>query len=346
MIKPKGRPVSQCPHCREARRNHALHTKCDCPGDKHSAGKISKSSSCQCPHGGGCDCSKLKNAGRSSAASSRRTSKSKTASTSPSPGPSPLSRPQYRDSSSSSITQHDLKSSSIDENYYPSEAESFPIAPGNPNPTSMVSSYGATDSQRPSLPEMSVMFDNTNDSLYARDFFAAASPYTQGSAVDASGASRPTSATLSLASAVKASSYDSDTSSIYSGYNSLPKSELSGTCSTNPHYMGQQPPSTYADESSYGGLDPFVFHSTISGSSAFNAAASLPTGNDYYLNGLYVPARSSQISSPQGYGMTSQHNTLAPMQVPVSSNQSDDIYRSPSSGMTMNGPLSSAMLPS
>ncbi|KAK9240690.1 copper fist DNA binding domain-containing protein [Lipomyces kononenkoae] len=63
MIKPKGRPVSQCPHCREARKNHALHTKCDCT-DHKSGSSPSKSVTCGCPHGGKCDCSKLKNAGR------------------------------------------------------------------------------------------------------------------------------------------------------------------------------------------------------------------------------------------------------------------------------------------
>ncbi|KAJ8104105.1 copper fist DNA binding domain-containing protein [Lipomyces tetrasporus] len=66
MIKPKGRPVSQCPHCREARKNHALHTKCDC-GDNKS-GSSPESLSCTCSHGGKCDCSKLKNAGRATAA--------------------------------------------------------------------------------------------------------------------------------------------------------------------------------------------------------------------------------------------------------------------------------------
>ncbi|KAK9377952.1 copper fist DNA binding domain-containing protein [Lipomyces chichibuensis] len=63
MIKPKGRPVSQCPHCREARKNHALHTKCDCT-DHKSGSSPGKSVTCGCPHGGKCDCSKLKNAGR------------------------------------------------------------------------------------------------------------------------------------------------------------------------------------------------------------------------------------------------------------------------------------------
>ncbi|KAK9324337.1 copper fist DNA binding domain-containing protein [Lipomyces orientalis] len=67
MIKPKGRPVSQCPHCREARKNHALHTKCDC-GENKSGLSPDKSSSCTCSHGGKCDCSKLKNAGRATAA--------------------------------------------------------------------------------------------------------------------------------------------------------------------------------------------------------------------------------------------------------------------------------------
>ncbi|KAK9355940.1 copper fist DNA binding domain-containing protein [Lipomyces doorenjongii] len=68
MIKPKGRPVSQCPHCREARKNHALHTKCDCT-DHKSGSSPGKSATCGCPHGGKCDCSKLKNAGRTASGS-------------------------------------------------------------------------------------------------------------------------------------------------------------------------------------------------------------------------------------------------------------------------------------
>ncbi|KAK9369998.1 copper fist DNA binding domain-containing protein, partial [Lipomyces kononenkoae] len=67
MIKPKGRPVSQCPHCREARKNHALHTKCDCTEHKPGSSP-SKSVTCGCPQGGKCDCSKLKNAGRTGSA--------------------------------------------------------------------------------------------------------------------------------------------------------------------------------------------------------------------------------------------------------------------------------------
>ncbi|KAK9474831.1 uncharacterized protein V1510DRAFT_410777 [Dipodascopsis tothii] len=58
MIKPKGRPVSQCSHCREARKSRALHTRCECgelKSDKHS---------CSCSTGASCTCFKMKNAGR------------------------------------------------------------------------------------------------------------------------------------------------------------------------------------------------------------------------------------------------------------------------------------------
>lgn len=50
-IKPKGRPATQCLHCREARKNKALHVKCKCgsSSSKHAA-------TCPCYSGGGCIC--------------------------------------------------------------------------------------------------------------------------------------------------------------------------------------------------------------------------------------------------------------------------------------------------
>lgn len=44
MIKPKGRPATQCTHCRESRKSKQLHTKCKCSG-----GPVGKhSSTCPC----------------------------------------------------------------------------------------------------------------------------------------------------------------------------------------------------------------------------------------------------------------------------------------------------------
>ncbi|KAG5368473.1 Copper resistance protein [Yarrowia sp. C11] len=50
-IKPKGRPATQCLHCRDARKNKALHVKCKCgsSSSKHAA-------TCPCYSGGGCIC--------------------------------------------------------------------------------------------------------------------------------------------------------------------------------------------------------------------------------------------------------------------------------------------------
>ncbi|KAF3184561.1 hypothetical protein TWF106_003013 [Orbilia oligospora] len=70
-IAKKGRPVSQCQHCRSLRKSRSSHVKCDC-GEKtkgapkhhyiNENGKLveldeSKGSHCQCPHGGRCTCS-------------------------------------------------------------------------------------------------------------------------------------------------------------------------------------------------------------------------------------------------------------------------------------------------
>ncbi|KAI9756209.1 MAG: hypothetical protein M4579_003949 [Chaenotheca gracillima] len=62
-INKKGRPVSQCQHCRGLRKSRSAHVKCDC-GDKghrqghHCAHLDNKAdhTSCSCTHGGKCTC--------------------------------------------------------------------------------------------------------------------------------------------------------------------------------------------------------------------------------------------------------------------------------------------------
>ncbi|KAH8705006.1 copper fist DNA binding domain protein [Talaromyces proteolyticus] len=63
-INKKGRPVSQCPHCRGLRKSRTTHTKCDC-GDKkkdhhvtsHAETGAEKSEhKCRCLHGQRCSC--------------------------------------------------------------------------------------------------------------------------------------------------------------------------------------------------------------------------------------------------------------------------------------------------
>jgi len=59
----KGRPVSQCTHCRTLRKSRSAHVKCDC-GEKvhpkgactHSKEMDSKADTCCCSHGGRCAC--------------------------------------------------------------------------------------------------------------------------------------------------------------------------------------------------------------------------------------------------------------------------------------------------
>lgn len=61
VIPPKGRPISQCNHCRSQRRNKSAHVKCDC-GEKtakcpHLEPKIEgHQSTCCCHHGAPCTC--------------------------------------------------------------------------------------------------------------------------------------------------------------------------------------------------------------------------------------------------------------------------------------------------
>lgn len=59
-INKKGRPVTQCQHCRSQRKNRSAHVKCDC-GEKttkciHLGGLEGHRESCCCNHGGRCTC--------------------------------------------------------------------------------------------------------------------------------------------------------------------------------------------------------------------------------------------------------------------------------------------------
>lgn len=63
-INKKGRPVTQCQHCRAQRKNRSAHVKCDC-GEKttkcvHLGAKENHRESCCCNHGGKCSCGGLK----------------------------------------------------------------------------------------------------------------------------------------------------------------------------------------------------------------------------------------------------------------------------------------------
>ncbi|KAK7205574.1 copper fist DNA binding domain-containing protein [Myxozyma melibiosi] len=264
MIKPKGRPVSQCPHCREARRNHALHTKCDCPGDKLSAAKVSKLAGCQCPHGGKCDCSKLKNSGRAAASAAaaavsggaRRNSRNKTASVSPSPDPPSLILPAQYGAMSSLGTHSVLSTQALaaaDSRYYQSASVDSPFsnaatspatASGSPTISLAYTTAGATtaDMRHSQLmPEMSAMFDDVSGSPYAREFYNAASSSSSSSsyppttaqqrsgsssvaAVSEHSASRPSSASSSTTSIGYYA--DSAASAPYVNFNPLLKHEV------------------------------------------------------------------------------------------------------------------------
>lgn len=58
-INKKGRPVSQCPHCRGLRKARSSHVKCEC-GDRHKAGSVSPTKrgdqKCTCGQGQRCTC--------------------------------------------------------------------------------------------------------------------------------------------------------------------------------------------------------------------------------------------------------------------------------------------------
>lgn len=62
-IQKKGRPVSQCTHCRTLRKSRSAHVKCDCGEKSHTKGTCShskesdsKADICCCSHGGRCAC--------------------------------------------------------------------------------------------------------------------------------------------------------------------------------------------------------------------------------------------------------------------------------------------------
>jgi len=63
-INKKGRPVSQCTHCRTLRKSRAAHVRCDCGGEKaHVKGPActhdgdTQAENCCCSHGARCSCS-------------------------------------------------------------------------------------------------------------------------------------------------------------------------------------------------------------------------------------------------------------------------------------------------
>ncbi|KZF21050.1 hypothetical protein L228DRAFT_165399 [Xylona heveae TC161] len=60
-INKKGRPVSQCQHCRGLRKSRSAHVKCDCSEKPHTKG----GHSCCCSHGSKCTCSMKKDARKS-----------------------------------------------------------------------------------------------------------------------------------------------------------------------------------------------------------------------------------------------------------------------------------------
>jgi len=61
-IAKKGRPVSQCTHCRTLRKSRSAHVKCDCGEKAHSKGSCTNAKegdskdTCCCSHGGRCPC--------------------------------------------------------------------------------------------------------------------------------------------------------------------------------------------------------------------------------------------------------------------------------------------------
>ncbi|KAK1759738.1 copper resistance protein CRF1 [Echria macrotheca] len=64
-INKKGRPVSQCQHCRAMRKSRASHVKCDCGEKTHKCMHLKTTveghkDSCCCNHGGRCTCSHKK----------------------------------------------------------------------------------------------------------------------------------------------------------------------------------------------------------------------------------------------------------------------------------------------
>ncbi|KAI1493419.1 hypothetical protein F5X96DRAFT_677093 [Biscogniauxia mediterranea] len=64
-INKKGRPVSQCQHCRAMRKSRSSHIKCDCGEKTHKCAHLQQTveghkESCCCNHGGRCTCSHKK----------------------------------------------------------------------------------------------------------------------------------------------------------------------------------------------------------------------------------------------------------------------------------------------
>ncbi|KAH7176972.1 copper fist DNA binding domain-containing protein, partial [Dactylonectria macrodidyma] len=52
----KGRPVSQCNHCRSLRKSRSVHTRCKCGSTTRSSSRPSGRDRCHCCDGGPCVC--------------------------------------------------------------------------------------------------------------------------------------------------------------------------------------------------------------------------------------------------------------------------------------------------
>jgi len=127
MIKPKGRPATQCSHCREARKNRLLHTKCLC-GVNHSGTRHAESCPCAMDMS---KCTCTKNVTRTQSRSRRsQTSLSRTASVS-SVSSSPVTKDDRHDSpiadSASSVRSLDLGPSMVQPIYENDGTETWRI---------------------------------------------------------------------------------------------------------------------------------------------------------------------------------------------------------------------------
>lgn len=152
MIKPKGRPATQCAHCREARKNKQSHVKCKCGTGLSSNGK--HSATCPCTLDKElCTCSKNKNKSNNNkntqicSSSSNKAKKSSLDSVSTKKSMASITKSKKHAKSNSSASISSITSSSSNANTTSTPPLPIPLIPS----TTSISSLLDATSLSPSL---------------------------------------------------------------------------------------------------------------------------------------------------------------------------------------------------
>ncbi|KAK9456668.1 hypothetical protein V1511DRAFT_486486 [Dipodascopsis uninucleata] len=327
MIKPKGRPVSQCAHCREARKTRALHTRCECTEiRKHkSAGakvQVQSSSTCCCGKGGPCDCSKLKNAGRAAANAHKAQTKAMIAGISKS---SPVSSGHIKSELPSETLVSELFSSASIPHI---NASSSPIAmTTQSNESTQLTVHPAAERAPIPQPANYATFDSFVSNFVLQNGGNPVPP-PQSSSVQGVAASRGNSVSVASTSAVStvAPVYEYSTIFDQNNYSNSPQDGATGQAPNtnsfdpfdiyNPTFYGPlvPPPNAYTVAPTQADLSSNIINSHNNGShggSSHNSNNFInDTGNNHNIMGSLQSTVSLNAANPTITSTVTQFSTI------------------------------------